>query len=243
MDAWSMEQAKSFLKIFAKLVMGTRPPSTENKVQQIVASVFGAIRETDDENDLYQLGHEFCEEFCAWFATVASDKRLGASKAEKGLQEYMDYRICDSGYWMTIALARWACDVRVPTTVRQNETFAALERAAGYHASLLNDLYSYQREVDAAKKQGSGEIAKSLVNAVALVMNERGIDEREATRSLEGFISGLEVRFEELHNALSERFSDDEKRAAEKYARTLKQVCAGNAKWSTFCGRYHRRSL
>lgn len=105
-----------------------------------------------------------------------------------------------------------------------------LERIAGYHASLVNDLYSYRREAEGRK---SGEAAPSIVNAVDLVMSQNHISEAEAQHLLEDYVVQLEVEFEEIAAKCRHPLID-------RYAPVLRGLMAGNLSWSMICGRYNK---
>jgi aristolochene synthase len=108
-----------------------------------------------------------------------------------------------------------------------------MEIIAGYHAALVNDLFSYRREVAIMDK---GKVSALMVNAVTVVMNERELSEVDAIRWLEEYVVKLEEDFEGKIVAAKQLGEE----VVARYAQALEQLMAGNLKWSIVCGRYNR---
>jgi len=89
-------------------------------------------------------------------------------------------------------------------------------------------------------RKEAGEMSKVMVNAVAHIMRERNIDEKDATKYLEEYVSHLEDKFVDAVGKAKARYSGEDLKILERYASGLQMVCAGNFVWSTVCGRYNR---
>jgi hypothetical protein len=123
--------------------------------------------------------------------------------------------------------------------MRKDPSFQLIEVTAGFHGPLINDLYSYQRETLVMQQKEAGEISKSMVNAVALVMEEKGMNEQDARGYLEKYVSDLEERFVVTVANAKGCYRGQDLKTFEKYVNGLEMLCAGNLQWSTFCGRYN----
>ena len=100
-------------------------------------------------------------------------------------------------------------------------------------ASLTNDLFSFQKEYEDAKKAGQPYV----VNAVWVLMHEKNISEEEAKLECRKRIK-IEIK-KAIKNAESVKemeVSEDLKR----YLELLKYSLSGNVVWSLQCPRYHK---
>lgn len=100
-------------------------------------------------------------------------------------------------------------------------------------AALQNDIFSWSKERDAAKKYGK----KEVVNAVWVLMGEYSIEEEEAMEKLRGITKAyvkdyVEIAEREIKN---ESLSIDLRR----YLDAILYSLSGNAVWSIVCPRYH----
>jgi hypothetical protein len=101
-------------------------------------------------------------------------------------------------------------------------------------ASLTNDLFSYEKEYEAAQAAGLPDI----VNALWVLMREHNISLEEAetrcrTRIKEEVASYVRI----VKEAMSR---DDLSRDAKKYIELMQYSVSGNVVWSLQCPRYHK---
>jgi len=98
--------------------------------------------------------------------------------------------------------------------------------------SLTNDLYSWDKERDAAKRDG----LEHVVNAIWVIMRERSMTEEEAKKL-------CRVRIRE-YVAEFVRVVDDTKKNSHisldtrKYVEAIQYSLSGNLVWSLYCPRY-----
>ena len=115
-----------------------------------------------------------------------------------------------------------------------------IDAIAGRHTAIVNDLYSYQREVFVAQQKAASETSKTIVNAIVVVMHDQDMDEREAINYLQGHVSQLEDDFWDAVQKAKLCYSGKDLEILQKYSNAVEVICAGNAKWSEVCGRYNR---
>ena len=100
-------------------------------------------------------------------------------------------------------------------------------------ASLTNDLFSFQKEYEDAKKAGQPYV----VNAVWVLMHEKNISEEEAKLECRKRIK-IEIKkaIKNVESVKEMEVSEDLKR----YFELLKYSLSGNVVWSLQCPRYHK---
>ncbi|KIJ41383.1 hypothetical protein M422DRAFT_255573 [Sphaerobolus stellatus SS14] len=222
MDNWSIEEAQGFYKKFAELILGDEDVHPVTQLEKLLHGLFAEIR------GIGTLGQDFCEAVIRWFKLAASHAR-SQWKSSGDILEYCEYRIVDAGFWLTVSMIRCAMDLQHPQ--RDDQVVSECEHLAGYHAMLINDLFSYRREV---LRTSAGEIGAALINSISVVQNSRGIEEQEAMMWLESYCEKLEGQFEEVASTTTHLGED-----ANRYIDALRLLMVGNLKWSTVCGRYN----
>ncbi|KAF8244984.1 terpenoid synthase [Wilcoxina mikolae CBS 423.85] len=234
MDNWSLEKARSFYSIFEGLVWGTHG-ELSSPLETVVSDLFASIRALDTPTS--RLGHEFTDGVCAWFRAAVSNTRTSCDTTS--LDQYLKYRIIDAGCWLTISLMLWSMQLPVPDAIRELPSVHELEIKALYQGSLVNDVYSYRRELSEAKRLGADKVGGIMVNAVTVVKNEKNMDDGEALAWLEEHIGELEREFEEVAVSVVEQFEGEERKLVGTYAVALREMMVGNWEWSRVCGRYN----
>jgi len=147
-------------------------------------------------------------------------------------KSYLYDTVADINYYppsLVISLLYWTINLPQPTMPIISE----LDKIAGSHASLVNDLYSYRREV---KRMPKGEVGAAIMNSVVVVMSEQGLGETEAIRWLEKYIKGLEDEFDKV----ADGYDGEQVELAREHAGRLRYVMGGNLLWSMICGRYNQ---
>lgn len=108
-----------------------------------------------------------------------------------------------------------------------------LVRPAFAAISLTNDLFSWEKERDAAKEDG----VQHVINAVWVLMKERSITELEAKNLAAVMIKEYVAEYvgivQETKNNL--HFSLD----LRTYVEAIQYSLSGNLVWSIYCPRYH----
>ena len=154
--------------------------------------------------------------------------------------DYIEMRRKTFGSDLTMSLSRLAHHGSVPEQVYSSRPVAAMENAAADYACLLNDVFSYQKEI-----QFEGEIH----NCVLVVQNFLDCDAATAMRVVGDLMAArmsqfrnivaveLPALFDELHLDAATR------EALQGHARNLENWLAGILNWHQGCHRYAEADL
>ena len=154
--------------------------------------------------------------------------------------DYIEMRRRTFGSDLTMALCRIAHGQTVPPEVYRGRTIQAMEHAAQDWACLLNDVYSYQKEI-----QFEGEIH----NAVLVVQNFLDCDRDAALGIVNDLMTSRMHEFEHAVEvglpALFEDFAlgKEARDILTGYARELKNWMSGIHTWHDGCHRYREEDL
>ncbi|KAK4168418.1 putative terpene cyclase [Cladorrhinum sp. PSN259] len=89
------------------------------------------------------------------------------------LGSYLKFRETDVGMPICSELMYWVEPALLSLTQQQRETLKRMETIANYHVSILNDVFSFEREYKASREQDSEGAV--LVNGVAVLSREIGV--------------------------------------------------------------------
>lgn len=154
--------------------------------------------------------------------------------------DYVEMRRKTFGSDLTMSLARLSHGDAVPEDVFNTRTLRGLENSAADHACFVNDLYSYQKEI-----QFEGE----LNNCVLVVQKFLGVDKDAAVQVVNAMMTARMKQFEHLVAkelpAVIRTFELDEKAQAKlrKYVEQLQQWMAGIPRWHAGVTRYEETEL
>ncbi|MFF7726767.1 germacradienol/geosmin synthase [Streptomyces sp. NPDC008001] len=154
--------------------------------------------------------------------------------------DYLEMRRQTFGSDLTLTLCRNGHGTAVPPEIYRTQPVQAMENAAMDYAVLMNDIFSYQKEV-----QFEGEIH----NAVLVVENFFGCGRTEALGIVSDLLSSRMREFQHVVShqlpVLFEDFGlDAEARSAlERYALELQDWMAGILNWHRKCRRYGEEDL
>ncbi|KAL8948519.1 MAG: hypothetical protein Q9222_005300 [Ikaeria aurantiellina] len=159
---------------------------------------------------------------------VASRQR---SEPFASLEEYLPYRISDAGELFWFGLMTFAMALTIPE--EEMDLCKRLGRPAWSVLALTNDLYSWDKERDAAAKVG----APHVVNAIWVLMREHSITETQAKdlcrhKVKEHVVEAIQVVEATRSNV---QLSLD----LRKYTEAILYTISGNLVWSIYCPRYH----
>ena len=154
--------------------------------------------------------------------------------------DYVEMRRMTFGSDLTLSLSRLSHGLSVPKEVYRSRPVSSMENAAADYACLLNDVFSYQKEI-----QYEGEIH----NAVLVVQNFLDCDASEAvgvvndlmTARLRQFLHIVELELPALYDDFD--LADEARRVLDGYAAELKDWMAGILNWHRGCFRYDEASL
>ncbi|GHE25744.1 terpene synthase family protein [Streptomyces vinaceus] len=154
--------------------------------------------------------------------------------------DYLEMRRVTFGSPMTASLARMAHMDVVPEAVYGSAAMQSLEAAAFDYSGLMNDVYSYQKEV---------EYEGELLNILVVTETFFGCDYRTALGVVGDLMTARMKQFEHVladeFPAMYRDFALDAaaRRALDRYAEELKQWMAAIATWHARTGRYREEDL
>ena len=154
--------------------------------------------------------------------------------------DYIEMRRKTFGSDLTMSLSRLAHHQIVPDGVFKLRPVAAMENSAADYACLLNDVFSYQKEI-----QFEGEIH----NCVLVVQNFLDCDAATAMQVVGGLMAArmrqfrdiVTVELPELFDLL--HFDAATREALQSHARNLQNWLAGILNWHQGCHRYAAADL
>lgn len=154
--------------------------------------------------------------------------------------DYIEMRRRTFGSDLTMSLCRIGHGQTVPPEIYRSRPIRAMENSAADYACLLNDVFSYQKEI-----QFEGEFH----NAVLVVQNFLGCDKERALEAVDQLMTARMQQFEQLVAVdlptLCTDFglSDDVRRTLTGYAEELQNWMSGILVWHQGCHRYEEAYL
>ncbi|KAI0116203.1 terpenoid synthase [Hypoxylon sp. NC0597] len=148
------------------------------------------------------------------------------------LEEYLPYRSKDVGHMFWHALVTFGCAITIPE--EEMGICAELVQPAVIAASLTNDLFSYEKEYEAAQASGLPDI----VNALWVLMGEHNISLEEAKARCRVRIKEEVAKYVRIVKETVSR--SDLSSDAKRYIELMQYSVSGNVVWSLQCPRYHK---
>jgi germacradienol/geosmin synthase len=154
--------------------------------------------------------------------------------------DYIEMRRNTFGSDLTMNLARITQSGDLPPELFLTRPMVELENSAQDYACLLNDIFSYQKEI-----QFEGE----LHNCVLLVENFLGIEQSQAVRVVNDLMTARMKQFEhilatDLPSVVDSFELDEEQRATlQAWVVSLQDWMAGILDWHRLTGRYDEDAL
>lgn len=227
------------LDAFGKNVLSNRQNTRTQGPKRIQLQILAEIMAIDAERAVTTMK--------AWATYIQLASSQSRSVAYATLEEYIPCRVIDFGekyatralIWLPTAdrhrflfgLVTFGMGLTIPT--EEMALCNELMRPAFAAITLTNDLFSWEKEHEAAQKAGESHV----VNAVWVLMRDHSTDETRAIETLRDKIK------ENVAHYL--RIVDDTKRNLSissdlaKYLDALKYMYSGNLIWSMHCPRYH----
>ncbi|KAM7188760.1 Isoprenoid synthase domain containing protein [Rhypophila sp. PSN 637] len=152
--------------------------------------------------------------------------------ANEELGRYLQYREKDVGMALLSALMRYSMELR--PTAAELAALKPLEENCSKHISIVDDIYSYEKEVIAAQtghKEGS-----FLCSAVKVLSAETALGIPANKRVLRSMVRGWEL----IHDAMVEGLAAEgvDSQNVKDYVRGLQYQMSGNEQWSRTTPRY-----
>ena len=154
--------------------------------------------------------------------------------------DYLEMRRQTFGSSLTMALARFAGGPAVPPEIYQTRPVAALEKSASDYACLLNDVFSYQKEI---------EFEGEIHNGVLAAQNFFNCDIGSAVGIVNDLMTARIRQFERILAvelpAISEQYhlDADARTGLDQYVQQLQDWMSAILNWHQRCDRYTERHL
>ncbi|KIK57041.1 hypothetical protein GYMLUDRAFT_247308 [Collybiopsis luxurians FD-317 M1] len=148
----------------------------------------------------------------------------------KSLERYIPYRKTNFDYDFVCQLIRWSSTIPLQLAEQEEKIARKYENSIGIIVGLSNDYFSWEME----RKQPTDRIR----NAVAVLMKEYNLPDKQARSMLKGIIVDEEEKARRLRTDIdaNETLSNDLK----NYVVALELFAAGYSFWCATSPRYHR---
>jgi germacradienol/geosmin synthase len=154
--------------------------------------------------------------------------------------DYVEMRRKTFGSDLTMSLARITKTGNIPTELLRTQAMRGLENAAQDYACFMNDIFSYQKEI---------EFEGELHNCVLVLQKFLDIDRQQAVSVVNDLMTVRMVQFQHIVATelpvLADEFAlDADARAAlDDYVEGMQDWMAGTLDWHMLSGRYPEAAL
>ncbi|KAK8061886.1 Fusicoccadiene synthase [Apiospora phragmitis] len=211
-----------FLETFgSRDLLDLTPEPTARPEKRLQARILAEMKEVDPVRAVTTMK--------AWgrFVQLASETR---ARPFDTMEEYVPSRVIDAGELIWFGTLTFGMALTIP----EQDIPACMELArSGYAAlGLTNDLYSWDKEREAARSLGQSYV----FNAIWVIMKEHGVGEEEAKRMCSGEIQKYvrQYRQDVREAGAHMRLAKDTK----TYLEAVMYSISGNLVWSIDCPRY-----
>ncbi|GFF26184.1 fusicoccadiene synthase [Aspergillus lentulus] len=169
-----------------------------------------------------------------WKTMIATTAKLDKARPFSSLEEYVDYRIIDTGAPFVDALMRFGMGIRL--TSEEENRLAPIVKPCYAALGLANDYLSFDVEWQEFQSASSGK--RTMTNLVWLFMQWDQVDVQEAKRR----VREVTNQYEDEYRERMEAFLAKDGRGNDKlkiYLHALGHQIPGNVAWSLRCPRYH----
>lgn len=215
---------------------GAAPPEPVNALERSLSDLWERTSAPLDDSGRRAFRTSIEDMTASWLWELANQ----AQNRIPDPVDYVEMRRMTFGSDLTMSLCRLGHGRKVPKEIYESGPLRSLENAAADYAALLNDLFSYQKEIEY-----EGEVH----NGVLVVQNFFGVDYPTGVEILYDLMKSRLRQF--LHVAEHELpvLYDDFELDAEAreilagYAQELKHWIAGILIWHRDCRRYREEDL
>ncbi|KAK8872555.1 Aristolochene synthase [Apiospora arundinis] len=222
LDCMSLDDGRIYNDKMMSVMKGDCLPDRTVAVEWMACDIWTEMRTLDAK-----LAGEILGPLADFMAAQTEEKRL----KKMGLGEYLDWRRRDVGASLVTALGRFAMGLAL--SADDLALVEPLDRIWFRHYAVMNDVWSYDKEVRQSKE--SREEGAVLRSSVAILCDDTQMSAEAAKRTL----TYLCREWEDQHKALEkEILAKKDTPAIRQYIRGLEYQMSGNEIWSTFTLRY-----
>ncbi|KAL7793174.1 isoprenoid synthase domain-containing protein [Trichoderma ceciliae] len=226
MEALDLENvsatAPGILETFGKGALDGKTDGKSRPEKRLQAQILKEMMAIDPQRAITSM------EAWARFVQLASQTRASPFRT---LAEYIPARVIDAGELIWFGTLTFGMALTIPD--EEYDICMELARPGYAVLGLTNDLYSWNKERQAAERAGQDYV----FNAIWIIMNERSVGEDEAkaicTEEIQRYATIFCRNVEETKKNLA--LSRD----LRAYMEAVMYSCSGNLVWSIYCPRYH----
>ncbi|KAF2823673.1 aristolochene synthase [Ophiobolus disseminans] len=224
LEEMNLDEGKVYNDSLIATSKGEIPVDPSKPAQTILQDIWNAMRAHDIE-----LANSVLEPTFTFMRAQTDRERLNMT----GLGNYFKYRERDVGKALLSALMRFTMGLRLSPL--QQKLVQSLEENCSRHISIVNDIYSFEKELKASLTMN--EEGAVLCTAVKLLSDEAGMDVEAAKRVLWSMVR----EWEKIHDRLAEEACnvEDGAEVLHSYVKGLEFQMSGNELWSKTTPRYH----
>ncbi|KAI1443034.1 Aristolochene synthase in complex with 12,13-Difluorofarnesyl diphosphate [Annulohypoxylon stygium] len=222
LEHMSLEDGRTYNDKLMPLFRGTVLPDRNVPVEWISYDLWESMRAQDKE-----MADEIMEPVFTFMRAQTDPARL----TEMGLGQYLEYREADVGKALLAALMRFSMALQVPAS--DLDMVRPVDRNCSKHLSIINDIWSYEKEVLAA--QTLHEEGGILCTAVAVMAKEAEISTDAAKRVLYHLCREWEYEHQIL---VADILAKKDTPVLRAYLQGLELQMSGNELWSRTTLRY-----
>ncbi|KAI1505071.1 Aristolochene synthase in complex with 12,13-Difluorofarnesyl diphosphate [Biscogniauxia marginata] len=223
LEDMSIEDGRAYVENLIPICRGDVRPDRSIPVEYMSWDIWESMRAHDLE-----LANAMLEPTFELLRAQTDPVRL----EPKGFKEYLKYREIDVGNAILMSLMRFSMNLRI--SPEDLTILDAAERNCSKHLSVLNDIFSYEKEVFASKTLHAE--GGSLCSGVSTLSEAANIP----TDAAKHVLYVLCREFERTHEKLSQEILDEveDTEAVRAYLKGLEFQMSGNEAWTKNTMRY-----
>ncbi|PPJ52523.1 hypothetical protein CBER1_10250 [Cercospora berteroae] len=197
--------------------------SPEGGLKQVQSMLWEEMRQIDEPRAQTAMK--------AWIEFLKESAGREHEVAHTTLKAFLPYRILDVGEMFLFGLVTFGYGVTIPD--EEYDDVRRLSRPCWAVIALQNDIFSWDKELEASKRKG----ASHVVNALWVIMEEHKVNLEKATEICKE--ESLKLIDEYMNNVRREQASKRLSRDSLIYLEALLWIISANAVWSLMAPRYY----
>ncbi|KAJ5199648.1 hypothetical protein N7491_009554 [Penicillium cf. griseofulvum] len=222
LETLSFTQMWSYRDRIMKVALGTASPDRRICLEWMLHDTVMAMRSMDEA-----LANDVAHGFCQLLQAQTSEER----STIKTLGSYLKFREIDVGKPFFTALIRFGAKLYL--TTNELKQTAALESIAFRHFSVMNDIYSWEREWKV--HQANQTDGANPVSAIYIFANETGLPYTACKRMMYSYCRELELALKQFKDEI---YTENLTHELEMYIKGLEYFMSGIELWSQWTPRY-----
>ncbi|CAI7620725.1 unnamed protein product [Penicillium bialowiezense] len=227
LEKMNFPQMISYRHRIMEVVLGSSKPDISISREWILYDTFQIMRGMNKP-----LADDVARGFCHLLKAMTSQERASISN----LEPYLEFREIDFGRTFFTALMRFGANIHL--TKAQLSQTKALESTAFRHVSIINDIYSWEREWKVS--QATLTDGAQPFSAVAILAKETNEPFPVCKKSLYDYCRDLELGFKQDADGIRHNGSHELTPEVEKYLQSLEYFMSGMEIWSQWTPRYRQ---